>query len=75
MTAPLPGWPRGMREDMAAAYVGLSVSALRAERKAGRFPAPVRLTRGRIVYLRDALDGYLDRLSGVSATGDEWMTA
>lgn len=56
----LPGWPRGMREELAASYVGLSVSTIRAERAAGRFPAPVSLTRGRYVYLRDALDAWLD---------------
>lgn len=63
MTAqrPLPGWPRGLREDLAAAYVGLSPSTIRAERAAGRFPAPVPLTAGRQVYLRDALDAWLDQ--------------
>lgn len=75
---PLPGWPRGMREELAASYVGLSVSTIRAERAAGRFPAPVSLTRGRYVYLKESLDSYLDGKSGQlihSADGREWLEA
>jgi predicted DNA-binding transcriptional regulator AlpA len=79
--AALPGWPRGLREDMAAAYVGLSVSTIRAERAAGRFPDPVPLTAGRHVYLREDLDSYLDTKAGRTApsmNGQEtnpWDTA
>ena len=32
----LPGWPRGLIEDLAAAYVGLSVSTFRTDWRAGR---------------------------------------
>ncbi|MDR3534236.1 MAG: hypothetical protein P4L90_27185 [Rhodopila sp.] len=60
---PLPDWPRGMREPLAAAYVGLSESSLRAEVKAGKVK-PVWLTAGRQVYLREDLDAYLDRAAG-----------
>jgi hypothetical protein len=79
MTALLPGWPRGMREELAAGYVGLSVGTLRAERARGSITAPVQLTPGRIVYLREDLDAYLDRKAGRLATaatdGREWMEA
>jgi predicted DNA-binding transcriptional regulator AlpA len=61
---PLPGWPRGLREPLAAAYVGLSASTIRAEYAAGRFPAPVALTVGRQVWLRDDLDLWLDAKAG-----------
>ncbi|MBV8523647.1 MAG: helix-turn-helix domain-containing protein [Acetobacteraceae bacterium] len=74
----LPGWPRGLCEELAAAYVGLSVTTIRAERAAGRFPAPIPLTRGRIVWLKEDLDRYLDEKAGrvvCSMDGREWMEA
>jgi predicted DNA-binding transcriptional regulator AlpA len=61
----LPGWPRGLREPLAAAYVGLSSSGFRTEWKAGRAPLPVRLTERRQVWLRDALDRWLDAKAGL----------
>jgi predicted DNA-binding transcriptional regulator AlpA len=45
---PLPGWPRGLREDLAAEYIGLSVSSIRTLRHRGQFPAPIPLTKGRL---------------------------
>lgn len=63
---PLPGWPRGLREDLAAAYVGISVNGLRAKVEAGEIQPPRRHSSGRIVYLRDSLDAYLDRLFNVA---------
>lgn len=71
---PLPGWPRGLREDLAAAYVGLSQSAVHALRTRGEFPAPVSLTPGRIVFLRDDLDAWLDRKAGRGGV-EEWPEA
>ncbi len=74
----LPGWPRGLREELAAAYVGLSAGTIRAERARGAFPAAVLLTPGRIVYLREDLDAYLDRKAGrvaSAADGRDWMEA
>lgn len=74
VTTPLPGWPRGMPEPLAAGYVGLSVSTIRAERARGAFPAPVRLTAGRQVYLREHLDAYLDKMAGAAgaAASNPW---
>ncbi len=71
----LPGWPRGLREELAAAYVGLSATLMRTERAAGRFPAPVPLTAGRQVWVRDDLDAWLDQKAGraVLGTAADWM--
>lgn len=40
---PLPGWPRGLAEPLAAAYVGLSVSTVRSLRERGDFPKGMRI--------------------------------
>ena len=73
----LDRWPRGMREELAAEYVGLSPSSVRAALARRDFPAPVQLTPGRIVWLRDDLDSWLDRKAGrapaADMSGAEWM--
>ncbi|MBV8525513.1 MAG: hypothetical protein JOY71_25880 [Acetobacteraceae bacterium] len=56
----------------------LSVTTIRAERAADRFPAPIPITRGRIVWLKEDLDRYLDEKAGravYSNNGREWMEA
>ena len=53
----LPGWPRG---ELAAE----SVNGLRAKVDAGEIRPPRHHSAGRIVYLKDNLDAYLDRLFG-----------
>lgn len=55
-----------MREELAAEYVGLSASTFRTEVAAGRAPAAVWLTAGRKIWLRDALDHWLDAKAGVA---------
>lgn len=60
----LPGWPRGLHEELAAAYVGLSVSMIRQLRSRGEFPAPVPLTERRQVWYREQLDAWLDQKAG-----------
>jgi prophage regulatory protein len=75
---PLPGWPRGLREDLAAEYIGLSVSSIRTLRHRGQFPAPIPLTKGRLIFLRDDLDAWLDRKAGrllVTADAADWPDA
>ena len=47
----LSGWPRGLRMDLAAAYIRLSVSELLVLEAAGEFSA-FWLTRGRKIYLQ-----------------------
>lgn len=59
----LPGWPRGLREDWAAAYVGLSVTSFRAVTKSDGVPV-VWLTARHRVYLLEDLDAWLDRKAG-----------
>lgn len=69
-------WPRGLREQLAAEYVGLSVSSIRALRGRGEFPPPIPLTRGRLVFLRDDLDAWLDRRAGRTVPeGNDWPDA
>lgn len=75
MNRPLPGWPRGLREELAAEYVGLSVTSLHALRTRGEFPQPVALTKGRIVFLRDDLDAWLDAKAGKVLANEEWPEA
>ena len=76
MTArpPLPGWPRGMPEWMAAGYVGLSETMLRQQDIKRTW-----LTDGRMVYLREHLDAWLDAKDGrapvVTAADFDWRAA
>lgn len=63
-TGDLPNWPRGLSEQLAAAYVGLSQSTFRTEWRAGRAPKPVQLTAGRQIWLLDLLDRWLDAKAG-----------
>lgn len=60
----LPGWPRAMRVELAAAYCGISRSSLHALADAGDAPKPVKLTAGIAVWLREDLDAWLDRRAG-----------
>lgn len=72
---PARAWaPRGMREEDAAYYVGVSPSTFRAQVKPEVPPVP--LTQGRQVWLREDLDAYLDRKAGRDATLREnpWLT-
>jgi predicted DNA-binding transcriptional regulator AlpA len=63
---PLPGWPRGLRVDLAAEYLGISQSLFLSQVAAGRAPEPVQISAGRKIWLRDHLDAYLDRLAGMT---------
>ncbi len=67
----IPYWPRGLKEALAAEYVGLSVSTFRAEVAHDRAPKPVLLTMRRQVWMRDALDAWLDGKAGVAAPAQE----
>ena len=61
----IPGWPRALSENLAAAYVGqLSNGTFRAEVEAGRIPAAVQLTAGRKAWLIEDLDAYPDGKAG-----------
>ncbi len=67
----LPAWPRGLTEPLAAAYVGLSEAQFRAFVTAGEAPAQVRFPCRRVVWLREDLDAWLDRLAGRAAPSPE----
>ena len=56
----IPEWPRGLKCDLAASYVGISEALLRRESAAGRAPPAVKMAPGRIVWLREDLDRWLD---------------
>jgi prophage regulatory protein len=72
----LPNWPRGLREELAAEYVGLAPSTFRREVTERRAPQPIRLTPGRLVWLKEDLDAWLDRVAGRSTASprkNPWM--
>lgn len=56
--------PRGLREEQAAHYVGLSVSSFRSYVVAD--VPPVKITPGRNIWLRDQLDAWLNRRAGIA---------
>lgn len=60
----MPDWPARMGEDLAALYVGVSLTTLRERVKEGRYPAPVR-EGGRIFWSRRQLDRYVDAQFGL----------
>jgi predicted DNA-binding transcriptional regulator AlpA len=53
-----------MSEDLAAAYVGLSGPTIRRLMAADDFPKSVALSPGRVAWLRDDLDQWLDARAG-----------
>jgi predicted DNA-binding transcriptional regulator AlpA len=58
----LPFTPRALREEWAALYCGMSPTLFR-ERVAPEVP-PVRISPGRVAWLREDLDAWLDRRAG-----------
>ncbi len=70
-----PPAARCLREDDAATYVSLSVTAFRREWEAGRAPPPVKLTEGRQGWVIEALDAYLNRLVTASPKLVAWLRA
>lgn len=74
----LPGWPRALSAELAAAYTALSITALYS--LAG-FPAPIHLSPGRVAWLREDLDRWLDGKAGrmpasaAAQPGSDWDDA
>jgi len=63
-------WPRAMPAETAAEYCGIGITMLR---RTG--PAPVRIGEKRLVWMKEDLDKWLDRLAGretVSADDEPW---
>lgn len=74
----ISAWPRGMRTDIAATYVGLSESSFLAEVKKKNIPDATWITKGRKIWLREQLDQWLDEKAGNPTTWgseNEWMDA
>ncbi len=68
-------WARGMKQEVAASYVGLSPSGFLRAVSVGMLPQPKWITRGRKIWLKDDLDDFLDRLFKRSSNVEEeaWM--
>lgn len=62
-----PGWPRGMRRAVAAAYLGISSSHFDAQRRAGAIPEPKRMF-GVELYDRVDLDALFASGTGQAST-------
>ncbi len=56
--------PRGLAEDDAAAYVGVSPPLFRQAVRDGLFPQPIQLGRRRLIWDRMAIDDAFDRIGG-----------
>jgi hypothetical protein len=71
-----PDWPAGLSEPLAARYIGVSQTTLRALRAEGKI-AKIAITKGRFVYRRVDLDRFLARLAGEEQHGEvnEWERA
>lgn len=69
--AALPDWPARLSEELAAAYLGVSASTLRAGVASGRYPRPLRDGK-RILWARRQLDAYVDAQFGLGAPANTW---
>lgn len=67
----MPDWPARMGEDMAALYLGVSQTTLRAGVAAGRYPRPMRDGK-RLLWARRQLDSYVDAQFGLGAASNSW---
>ena len=70
--AKLPGWPRLLRETLAAAYVDMPVAAFARAVACGEMPDPLQTSAGER-FDRNALDLALDKLAGNVGEVD-WRT-
>ncbi len=66
----LPDWPARMGEDMAALYLGVSASTLRAGSASGRYPRPVKDGK-RVLYARCQLDRFVRAQFGIPLSDNE----
>lgn len=66
----MPDWPARMGEDMAATYLGVSPSTLRAGVAAGRYPKPIRDGK-RILFARVQLDRWVHAQFGIPSDQEE----
>ena len=66
----MPDWPARMGENMAALYLGVSPSTLRAGVQAGRYPRPIRDGK-RVLYARVQLDRFVRAQFGLPLSENE----
>ena len=70
--ASLPGWPLLLRRELAAAYVGMSVSEFDVQAKEGRMPRPIPTTDRLKAWHRGELDAWAeDRRAARQATSGD----
>ena len=69
-SAGLPYWPRILRREQAAAYVGVSAGTFDIEVKEGRAPPPVFVTATLKGLDRDDLDRWIDEWKAAQAAPD-----
>lgn len=67
----MPNWPARMGEDMAALYMGVSLTTFRERVKAKTYPQPVR-EGGRLLYSLRQLDQYIDAQFGLGPPPNSW---
>lgn len=69
----LPGWPRVLRRELAAQYLGMSPSLFVREVEGGALPRPINIVGTVKGWVRDDLDAWLDdRRAAQSAEGNSW---
>jgi hypothetical protein len=61
----MPDWPTRMGEDLAALYVGVSMTTFRNRVRQKTYPAPIR-EGGRLFWSRRQLDIYVDAQFGLA---------
>lgn len=61
----MPDWPARMGEDMAALYLGVSMTKFRERVRAHAYPQPAK-EGGRLFWSRRQLDLYVDRQFGIA---------
>ncbi len=66
----MPDWPARMGEAMAAQYLGVSPSTLRAGSASGRYPRPVKDGK-RVLYARCQLDRFVRAQFGIPLSDNE----
>lgn len=67
----MPDWPARMGEDMAALYMGVSLTKFRERVEKTTYPQPVR-EGGRKLWSRRQLDLYIDAQFGLGAPKNSW---
>lgn len=68
--ARMPAWPARMGEDMAADYLGVSLTTLRERVASRQYPQPVR-EGTRKFFSQRQLDKFIDAQFGVAADNDQ----